>query len=277
MTPTAPPVVFLPGAGHSPPDLTAFDTGLEDLSRIEPISYPGWQRYVAEDFSAEVLIAELAEEIIKRVPEGPIRIVGSSIGGHFGYAAALNLQARGREIAGFCAIDTFMIVSSEPSAGWKQRALTQAWELISKGRIRDFLRFARSKFWRALLRLAHSHLPNLVRKFAASRSSASVSSVDAVLEDELSMRLLIRDTAPWIASLDREPLPLKAPAVLIRTQLSASDDAAWRRRCPNIEIHEVPGKHHSIFDPENAGHLRNAFMSATREWCAPNKRAFSHN
>src|ERR1700730_9465145 len=267
MTPTAPPVVFLPGAGHSPPDLTAFDTGLEDLSRIEAIPYPGWQRYVADDFSAEVLIAELVEEIIKRVPVGPIRIVGSSIGGHFGYAAALNLQARGREIAGFCAIDTFMFDSSEPSAGWKRRALAQAWEIISKGRLRDFFRFARSKFWRALLRLAHSRLPNLVRRFAASRRLSSVSSNSAALEGELSMGLLIRDTAPWIASLDRGPVPLKAPAVLIRTQLSASDDAAWRRRCPNIEIYEVPGKHHSIFDPENAGHLRDAFMSATREWC----------
>ena len=92
---------------------------------LAPIKYPGWRRFVADGFSAEVLISEIAAQIVAKVPEGPIRIVGSSIGGHFGYAAALRLQAISREIAGFCAIDTFMITSSEPRPGWKKRHMEE--------------------------------------------------------------------------------------------------------------------------------------------------------
>ena len=57
------------------------------------IGYPGWKRYVADGFSAEVLVADLVTQIATKVPQGPIRIVSVSIGGHFGYAAALRLQA----------------------------------------------------------------------------------------------------------------------------------------------------------------------------------------
>jgi thioesterase domain-containing protein len=80
------------------------------------------------------------------------------------------------------------------------------------------------------------------------------------------MRLLVRETAPWIGSLDREPVALRAPAVLLRTRLTAGDDAAWRRRCPNIEIFEIAGQHHTLFEPENIGALREAFVAATPGW-----------
>src|ERR1700687_5881579 len=125
MTGSSSPVIFLSGAGGGAPDLDVFRDGVDDTTRFEVIGYPGWRRYVADGFSAEGLIADLVEEIATRVPQGPIRIVGLSIGGHFGYAAALRFQAMGREVTGFCAIDTFMIVSAEPSAGWKGRALTE--------------------------------------------------------------------------------------------------------------------------------------------------------
>jgi thioesterase domain-containing protein len=100
MTDLSSPVVFLSGAGGGAPDLSVFREGPEDATRFDVISYPGWKRYASEGFSAEILIADLVNEIAKRVPEGPIRIIGHSIGGHFGYAAALRLEAMGREIAG---------------------------------------------------------------------------------------------------------------------------------------------------------------------------------
>lgn len=260
------PVLFLSGAGGGAPDLEVFREGVEDMTRFEVIGYPGWKRYVADDFSAEVLIAELAAQIVAKVPHGPIRIVGLSIGGHFGYAIGLHLQAKGREIAGVCAIDSFMIASSEPSAGWKGRALEQGFELIRQRRIGEFARFLRSKFWRALVRLAGGRLPGLLRGFASSRWLPSVSTFDPMFEEELSMRLLVREVAPWLGSLDREPVALKAPAILLRTPLTAGDDAAWRRRCPNIEIVEIPGQHHTLFEPEHSGSLREAFFAATRDW-----------
>ena len=266
MTESSFPVIFLSGAGGGAPDLNVFRERADDTTSFEVISYPGWKRYVADGFSAQVLIADLTEQIAARVPQGPIRIVGLSIGGHLGYAAALRLLSMGREVAGFCAIDTFMIASSKPSAGWKGRAFAQGLELLRGRRFGELVRFLRSKFWRALVRLSGNRLPGLLQRFSSSGRSPSLSDFDPVFEEELSMRLLIEVAAPWVASLDRNPVALNAPAALLRTRQTAGDDPIWRSRCPKIEIFEIQGQHHSLFEPENAGSLREAFLTATRGW-----------
>jgi thioesterase domain-containing protein len=258
------PIVFLSGAGGGAPDLAVFRDGANDPTRVEVIGYPGWRRYVAEGCSADGLIDDLAAEIVQKIPTGPIRIVGFSIGGHFGYAVACRLLAQGRDIAGFCAIDSTMIESAAPSAGWKGRALEEALELLGELRLADLARFMHSKFWRALLRALGDRLPSTARRYATSLSL--VCALDPILENELSMRLLIRLAAPWIASLDRNPLALNAPAILLRTEVAVNDDKAWRRRCPEIEIFEISGKHHNLFEPGNLGRLHEVFIRATRGW-----------
>jgi len=261
--------VYLPGGGGGGEhDLAAFASGLDHELRFETINYPGWQRYVQDDFSAETLIAELTSEVVKRVPAGPIRLMGLSIGGHFGYAVALRLQEMRREVAVFCVIDSFMIASAQPSAGWKRRALADALDLIRKRRFGDLLRFVRSKAWRALLRLAGGRLTGPLRRFAANGQLPSMLKGDAIAEQELSMRLLIRTVAPWIADLDRNPVPLHAPTILLRTQGSACHDAVWRKRCPNIAVREVPGRHLTLFEPENIQGLREAFSAAANQIAA---------
>lgn len=266
MTNSAYPLVFLPGAGNHEPDLEMLRSGPDDRTRFETIYYPGWRRFVGDDFSADAMIDQLAGDIAAKVPRGPIRIVGLSIGGHFGYAAALRLQAVGREIGGFCAIDSFMIESEAPSEGWKGRALAEGMELLRKRRMGEFVAFVRSKFWRAVIRLTHGRLAPLMRRFSSSGSGSAVSAIDPVLEQELSMRLLLRETAPWLASLDRDPVALMAPAILLRTPRTSGDDRAWLRRCPDMNIHEVTGGHHSLFEPENVSSLRQAFLAATSAW-----------
>jgi pimeloyl-ACP methyl ester carboxylesterase len=258
-------IIFLPGSGGGSPDFSVFRTGPDDATHFESIGYPDWRRSVADGFSAEVVIAELVAQIVRKVPRGPIHIIGLSLGGHFGYAAALRLQAMGREIAGLCVIDSFMF-ASKPSAGWKGRALVQGLELLRGHRFADFARFLRSKFWRGLVRLAGSRLPSLLQRFSSSGRPPSFSALDPVFEEELSMRLLIEAVAPWIASLDREPVPLKARAVLLRTRLTAIDDPVWLRRCPSIEISEISGRHDTLFEAENVGSLREAFLTATDDW-----------
>jgi pimeloyl-ACP methyl ester carboxylesterase len=260
------PIFVVPGAGGGTPDLALFRREADDTTRIEAIRYPGWSRYIADGYTTQVLIADLAAQITAKVPRGPIRIVGISIGGHFGYAIALHLQAGGHEIAGFCAIDTFMMSSAAPSPGWQGRALMRGSELLRKQRFGELSSFLRSLFWRAQLRLAGRHLPGLFRVIAPSGLPPRIFTLAPMLEGELSMRLLIRDAAPWVASLDREPVALSAPALLLRTRLTAGDDAAWCRRCPGIKIIEIPGNHETIFESENARSLHEAYIAATRSW-----------
>jgi len=262
VTDRTPTVFLLPGAGGEALDPILFTAGPRDLTAIARINYPGWARCIEEGFSADVLIADLAAQIAAKVPHGPIRIVGFSIGGHFGYAAALRLQENGRKIAGFCAIDTFMMGSAPPSAGVGRRALARGFSLLREYRSLVVNRC----FWRVLLKMPGGRLPSLLRGLAPSGRLPRILAFDPSFEQELSMRLLIRATGPWIATLDRDPVALAAPAIFLRTRRNARDDAAWRRRCPGIEVIEIPGQHETLFEPENVGLLRERFIAATNDW-----------
>jgi thioesterase domain-containing protein len=259
------PVIFLSGAGGGAPDFDVFKADSGDNTRFEVVNYPGWRRYISDDFSSDFLIAHLVEQITATVPQGPIRIVGLSIGGHLGYAAALRLQESGREIGGFCAIDAFMIASSAPSAGWKGRAFAQGIETLRRRRFADVLEFLRSRFWRALVRFTGNRLSRVLRITPSGLLSA-IFALDPIFEGEVSMRLLIREATPRIATLDRNPLALDAPTALLRTSYTVADDAAWRRRCPSIRIFEIPGQHHNLFEEQNVDSFRGAFLAATRHW-----------
>ena len=259
-------IIFLPGAGGETPNLGGFSIGDEEGTAFKYVSYPGWQKYALEEFTPEALITDLEAQIQSRIPQGPIRIVGYSMGGHFGYAAALRLEAAGREIAGFCAIDSFMIESLEPSAGWRTRALSEGLEHLRKGRLREFNRFIRSKFWRALLRLASHQVPSLLDRISLLERLSPIVAFDRVFEAELTLHLLLRKVTPWVQSLDQNPVALEAPATLLRTRENSQYDMLWRRRCPSIEIVEVPGQHTALFNPENTASLRDAFVAATRNW-----------
>ena len=82
------------------------------------------------------------------------------------------------------------------------------------------------------------------------------------------MRILLREMAPWIGSLDENPRPLEVPSLLLRTGETVANDKAWKLRCPEIQIHEVPGHHHSLFDSENVRELQAVFHEASESWSA---------
>jgi len=209
------------------------------------------------------------DQILAVAPSGPIALVGVSLGGHFSYALALRLQALGRDVAGMCAIDSFMVTSSAAGEGWVRRAMVDAFYLLRKGRFREFIRQIFAKCWRALMRVAGPRLAGWVRWFSGARAPPGPAGSDSLFEFELSLRLLIRATAPWVASLDRDPVALDVPAALLRTPMTSSDDEAWCRRCPHIEILEIPGGHQTLFEPENIDALRSAFIAAKRGWHRP--------
>lgn len=260
------PIIFLAGSGGGAPDLSVFRNGPNDDTRIEVVGYPHWRRFQASDLSAQAIISDLTAQITAKIPEGPIRIIGHSIGGHLGYGVGIHLQATGREIAGLCAIDSFMFASSEAATGWQGRALKQALELLRAGQIGALSEFVRSRLWRLLIRLTGSRLVGLLSALGAGGQSASKINLDPVLDKELSMRYLTQAVAGWMASTLRAPVVLKAPVVLLRTAVRAEDDAAWRQRCSRLEIKEIRGQHHSLFEPENSSQLHEAFIAGTRSW-----------
>ena len=252
----------LSGAGGGVPDLRAFVVTPAETTRFAPVVYPGWRRYADEGFSAQALVQELAEEIAGW--GGRVAILGVSLGGHLGYAVALRLQSLGVEVAGLCAVDSFLISSAEIRPGSAGRHFARLSALAQSGSLRRLGTQARSLFWRALLRLAGDRAVPFSRRWRGL--FRAVCAADPAFENELSMRLLMRATAPWLSDLDRDPAPLRARAAHLRTASSVDSDSAWRARCPDIEIVEIPGDHDSLLDPENFAGMRRAFASVTRGW-----------
>ena len=259
------PVLILSGAGGTI-DPVFSRSSASEAPHFEAIAYPGWQSYSQIGFSMEGLVEELAAQIAARTRDGPVRLIGMSLGAHLGYAAALKLQASGHEIGGFCAVDPFVTASPAPTSGWKARALKTAAALLRERRLDEFGRFLRSRIWRASLRLAGSRVAKVVRKIAPAGVLPYILTTDPIFEQELSMLLLIQAVNPWTASLDRLPVALKAPAVLLRTSSNIAADGVWQRRCPGIRIVEIPGDHDVLSRPEAASWLRETFIAAMRNW-----------
>ena len=262
-------LVVFPGAGGGDTSGSTLLTGdIEDAQLFHDIPYPTWKRFAANDLAMEPLIAEFSAQVMDKVPQGPIYIVGISIGGHFGYAVALRLKQLGRNVDGFCAIDSYMISCTRLAPGWPHRAMRPAVELLRGRRIREFAAFCHSRLWRACLRLTGDRLESLLHRFSDSGFLRLLSAASPTFERELNMRLLIRVAAPWISSLDHNPAPLSLRSVLIRTPAMAGDDGAWQRRCPNIRIVQMTGEHQSLFesDQPSVAALRAAFARVRKEW-----------
>jgi len=201
------------------------------------------------------------------VPQGSIHIIGFPLGAHFGYAVALRLQAMGRTVGGLCAIDSVMSPSIAPQVGWQRKAASEGGRLLQERRFREFFVFLRSKFWRAVIRLSFGSLRLVLRVFARA-GVRSMSWLDPVMEQEISLRLLLQNVQPWLNALQRDPVALNAPASLLRTAEAGHDDVAWRRRCPAMDVHEIPGTHLSLFDAQYADALRRTLATATAGWSA---------
>jgi thioesterase domain-containing protein len=257
------PIIVLPGASGHAPDFAPFCADPSDRDRIVALRYPTWRTYVEADLSAEALVEGLAAEIMHRFPHTPVVLLGVSIGGHFAYATALRLESLGRSVAGVCVIDSGALTAAR-SANWKARLAANAADLLRRGRPGALALLARQLAWRGLFRLAGDRLPALARDYAAPLHQ--IGKIDPEFADELSMRLLIRITAPWMLSLNDRAAHPRAPAVLLRTRVNTSTDGLWRRRCPDVRIIDIPGNHDTMFEAENAPALRAAFLAATAEW-----------
>jgi thioesterase domain-containing protein len=253
-------IIFFPGAGGEVPNLIGFEGG--ENRRFEAVHYPEWRHFGVVEFTVETFMENLETQIETKAPIGSIQIVGYSIGAHLGYLTALRLRAKGRQITGFCVLDSFMIESVSPSPGWQRRALGQATAIIRTGRVGDFGPFVRSKLYRALLRLSPRRLPNLLCRIDPVGLLGRVVISDQVLCKELRIHFLVRKVVLWFREIDSCVTGLYVPTIVLRTKENFKYDQAWRRRCPNLQIIEIPGQHQNLFNSENIGNLRSTFAEA---------------
>ena len=259
------PIIVLPGAGgHAPGQRALLRRSRGPRDRFIILRYPNWKTYVDADLTAEALVERLAAEITHRVPRGSVILLGHSIGGHFAYATALRLESLGHSVAGVCIVDAGTRSRPRDRRAGRRALSSHAADLLRRGHLGALARLPRQLAWRGLFRLAGDRLPALARSYATPLHW--VEAIDPAFADELSMRLLIRITATSMRGLDEHPADLRAPAVLLRTPVTAANDSVWRRRCPDVQIFDVPGNHETLFEVENVAALRAAFLAATAGW-----------
>lgn len=263
MKPRSLPLVVLPGASGHAPDCAPFCADPSERDRVLVLRYPDWRTHVDTGLTGEAMVNILTTEITERLPQAPVMLLGVSIGGHFAYATALRLESLGHSVAGLCILDSGAITAAR-SAQWKARLVSHAADLLRRGRPGALALHARQLAWRGLFRLAGDGLPALAHDYAMPLRR--IGGIDPAFAEELSMRLLIRMTTTWLQGLGAGPPRLRAPAALLRTRATVSNDDLWRRRCPDLRIIDLPGNHETLFEVENAAALRAAFLAATAEW-----------
>ena len=194
------------------------------------------------------------------VPTGPVRLIGISLGGHLAFEVARRLQAVGREIGGLCVVDAFFGGPPVPPGERLRRELGRA---MADGRLAGYLTMQ-------VVRRALPLWARLMRSRWQRHARAGTNPWDlpagSLLEYELSMRLLLRLTALLPTLQGSDLTPLDAPALLLRTTDNVHDDAAWRQRCPNLQIAELPGDHHTLNSAATVGAIRRLLQQQTDAW-----------
>jgi thioesterase domain-containing protein len=258
------PVVVLSGAGGGTPSCEPFRAGYGEDATFAVLTYPDWQRHLDNGFGFGALVDEIVRQMQAHVPDGSIRILGVSLGAHFGYAAAIELQKRGRSVSDFCAVDSFVVHGSGATAspGWVGRALKLWTRLLSEWKFAELSQAMNTRLWRALLKLDRNSLLRVLRSLRKSGIMEPLIRASPLLAYELNMRLLIQVSHEGLARLDKDPPVLAAPAILLRTVYSAGADDYWRRRFPAIQICEIPGDHDTMFDPKNVPEMSRIFFEA---------------
>ena len=97
--PAYPTIFLLPGMGGDEPRLVRFRMEWEGLARIVLLEYPDWTQLLDRNESMEILVRHFLRRIEEELPDGPVWLLGYSLGGNCAHAVALHLAGIGREVA----------------------------------------------------------------------------------------------------------------------------------------------------------------------------------
>jgi thioesterase domain-containing protein len=259
-----PILFFFPGAG--PPGEVA-----ETLGRLFPevevvgITYPEWRNLTDPDRAMEHVLNGVERQVRAKVSNGPVLILGYSLGAQIGWGFAHDLQRAGGTVAFFGAINGRVVATHKPDGRWLRRAVGEFASELLRGDIRAVGAFISSRFSRLLQRAAGGDLPKMADGWARRGRLPWLLSRNPVFETELNMRLLIRAAVPWTQKIENELAPLECSSVLVRGPDDEAFDGRWRSLCPRLEIKAVTGSHAAILEPPHLQEAVGLIKGAARE------------
>jgi len=258
-TASARPLVFvLPGlGGEADPDVEAFYKPIRAELDLVPIAYLDWVELLEADCDFASVAASVRRQIESRLPNGPVRMAGYSIGGHLAYVTALAFRAEGRAVEVIAILDAPVAIEDfTPPAAERFRA-----------RMKKLLAFhvraaLASLFAKALLmgssRRALGYLARHRRRKLPFR-------FDSFLHHTITMQLMLRIYPAWWRKQVEQTAILDTPVYLFRAggkDAIRQGDLGWSRYCSCLKVVNVAGTHRGMLHPAINAPLRAAFVAA---------------
>lgn len=259
-------VHLLPGLSRDEQRLVRFRGALADAMTVRAVDYGDWQHWAAPGFGPDALLARVVENIAAAQPSGELRLLGYSVGGHVGFAAARRLRRMGRAVGLLGILDTNL--SEHPHSGFRTERHDRATE---RARILRGLRAGEAaapvaEF--AARRLLSPRWSPLLRTLARHRHARLPGELGFHLHDRLRARRLLELIGPLRPDGRDAGALADVPVCIFRAneqERHAAPDLGWRHVCPEARVVAVDGGHHTMLDPP---HL-DALVRAVRREFSP--------
>ena len=256
-----PTIFLLPGMGGDEPRLVRFRMECDQLARILPLEYPDWTTLLDDDRGMDVVLGHLVGQIEKLAPEGPVWLLGYSMGGHCAHALALHLAKTERPVAFIGLLDT-------GDLGAAIRAHSQQLQ-IGRTLKEEFSRLAKDagSLVRAIRQRAFDRVLALfiVRRLSSPRARRALVLVARFRHTQkLPSRFTyylhryfnevwgVAAVKAWHRRMNETVMPLSVPAFLLRSEAHLPDDPndlGWEHHFPDLSVLDVPGSHETMLDP----------------------------
>jgi nonribosomal peptide synthetase DhbF len=268
------PTIFLvPGMGGDEPRLVRFRMEWEGVAQILALEYPDWTQLLDREGGMEVLVQQFFRQIQEVSADGPVWLLGYSIGGNCAHALALRLTKARRQVAFLGLLDA----EAEPSFSVALSA-----QLQNGATLIQEVRHALHDVGRVIRAILQKNLTRAIALAVVRRlTSLRARPVLLIAARHRYARLPVRfgyylhsyfnearqlaAAASWCRAVREAPVPLSIPAFLFRSDAHAADappDLGWERHLPRIKIVHVQGKHETMFDPAHVKTLSCQVRSA---------------
>jgi thioesterase domain-containing protein len=256
---SARPIVFiLPGLGGiEDPALEVFWGPTRSTLDLVPVTYLDWTDLVAAGCDGNVLANYVARQIESRMPQGPIRMAGYSIGGHLAFSTASGLQAQGRTASSVVILDAPLRLGAAYQS--LRVKLRERLKSLNPFKFRDTLASVFAKV------LTRERSRPLLHRLSRYRHTPLPFHFERYLHHKITMQLVLRIHPHWWQTLLRESPSIEAPTYLFRSEdhdPAQGEDLGWAAHCLNLKVIAAVGTHSTMLAPPNSEPLRAAFVEA---------------
>jgi thioesterase domain-containing protein/acyl carrier protein len=233
--------LFPAGGGHMGPGLIRFREQCATTLNFEIVRSGDWRDWIKHDFDFDKLATRACSHIETIQAEGPVRLVGYSLGGPLAYVSALTLSRAGRRVEFVGLLDSGVRMNNMPNRHYKS----------------------------ARVRLVHAHWRQCCGPVERRKLLTLLAQNDVLfrgaggvrLNKYIQMRLFAELWDDWFAKNGRSQR-LDAPVFLFRSDCPGP--RGWKDCCSDLTVIPVAGDHFTMFDMEHLEGLVTSFVTAAQ-------------